>query len=566
MPMDRGKTNASKGPQDMSSEQGGADGLDPRARELINRGLSRRRFLTYGTGAVGAGLLSACVSNPIIMSDNGQVRGDSKLIKDRETRSFNPIPAENRKPGTKAWELEGNVDGRIQGFADKISLKQGEKTTIYVESPVAWKAEIYRIGWYGGLGGRLITTIGEQKPRNQSAAKFTKHEIENMVECHWKPSVDIQTDKKWTTGFYLVKLITNDGSMSYIPIVVRDDRPSTYVQQASVTTWLAYNTYGRRSIYAYLDAKHSTAAFKGRSRLVSFDRPFSMEERELLNGAERFLEFEIQMVRFMEARGYDVTYATNLDTHTSAETLAQHDTFISVGHDEYWTKEMRDNLEILRDSGVNLCFFGANDGYRAVRLEDSPLGPLRRMRHYKEYTEDPLLGKDDPRVAAQWRFGPTNRPENELLGIMYAADPVDFAWVAGDTDHWLYKKSGFKPGEKVPHMVGHEYDKVWTEGPFANYTPGNINVLATSPVVTSEGDKDVAHTTYYTAQSGAGVFAAGTIRWSWGLDDYGTGTNITTHFHNPGVKSEKVQRFTENLLEVFSKGEAGNYLEIKGLA
>ena len=537
-------------------------------RDTQSKDLSRRRFLTVGSAGVGATLLSACVSNPIVMSDNGQVPDERPLITDRETRSFNPIPEENRKPGTTAWQLEGNVDGRIQGFADRISIKQGEKVTIQVTAPsdTLWKGEVYRIGWYGGAGGRLVTTISDRASRAQRDFKFTKAGNENMIECLWKPSADIKSDNSWTTGFYLVKLITNDGSMSYVPFVVRDDRPSTYFQQASVTTWLAYNSWGGRSIYGDLNTDNYKKAYSGRSRLASFDRPFSMEERFLWNGAERFLEFEIQMVRFMEKRGYDVTYGTNLETHTSPEVIAQHDTFMSVGHDEYWTKEMRDNLELIRDSGVNLCFFGANDGYRAVRLEDSPVGPLRRMRHYKEYTEDPLLGKDDPRVAAQWRYGPTNRPENELIGIMYAADPVDFPWVAGNTDHWLYRKTGFSKGESISHLVGHEYDRAWTEGAFAKYTPQNLQVISRSPVRTDQGGRDVSHNAYHTAASGAGVFAAGTIRWSWGLDGYGTGTNITTHFHNPGVVNPKIQKMTENLLHVFSEGPAGNYLEVKGLA
>lgn len=536
--------------------------------EVRQKSLSRRHFITVGSAGVGATLLSACVSNPIVMSDNGQAQDELKLITDRETRSFNPIPEENAKTGTANWQLEGRVDGRIQGFADSISIKQGEKVTLYVTAPAgtAWKAEIYRIGWYRGAGGRLVTTITDQSGVAQKHFKYTKGGNDNLIECPWKPSVDFKTDKSWTTGVYLVKLITNDGSMSYIPFIVRDDRPSTFFHQASITTWLAYNTYGKRSIYGDIGANNYKKAFEGRSRLTSFDRPFSMEERFLLNGAERFLEFEIQMIRFMESRGYDVTYGTNLETHRDAELVAQHDTFMSVGHDEYWTKEMRDNLEVIRDSGVNLCFFGANAGYRAVRLEDSPIGPLRRMRHYKEYTEDPLLGKDDPRVAAQWRYGPTNRPENELIGIMYAADPVDAPWVAANTGHWLYRKTGFAKGESVPHLVGHEYDKVWTEGAFAKWTPQNLQVVARSPVRIEGGDKDVAHSAYHTAPSGAGVFATGTIRWTWGLDGYGTGTNVTTHYHNSGVVSPKIQKMTENLLHVFSQGPAGNYLEIKGLA
>ncbi len=47
------------------------------------------------------------------------------------------------------------------------------------------------------------------------------------------------------------------------------------------------------------------------------------------------------MVRWLEREGYDVTYSTNVDTHTNARILDRHKGWLSVGHDEYWTWQMR---------------------------------------------------------------------------------------------------------------------------------------------------------------------------------------------------------------------------------
>jgi hypothetical protein len=247
--------------------------------------------------------------------------------------------------------------------------------------------------------------------------------------------------------------------------------------------------------------------------------------------------------------------------------LLQHDMFLSAVHDEYWTKEMRDNLEAIRQAGVNLAFLGANAGYRAVRLEESSVGKFRRMRHYKEYTEDPMLGKNDEKVAAQWRYGPLLRPESELLGIMYAGSPVDDPWVCSRADHWLYEGTGLSKGYEVPHMVGHEYDRVFDDKEFKEATPDGLQILAESPVgVRGDHDevisRDVSHTSLYQHESGAGVFASGTIRWSWFLDDVGG-----SYYQTAVSKADpKIQKLTARLFESMSNGPMAKYMDRNGLS
>ena len=81
------------------------------------------------------------------------------------------------------------------------------------------------------------------------------------------------------------------------------------------------------------------------------------------------------------------TYSTNLDTHANGGRLLNHKGFLSVGHDEYWSKAMYDAVEAARDAGVNLAFFGANTVYWQVRFEPSAGGvPNRVMVCYKGAT------------------------------------------------------------------------------------------------------------------------------------------------------------------------------------
>jgi hypothetical protein len=368
-----------------------------------------------------------------------------------------------------------------------------------------------------------------------------------MVETHWHRTLVVPTQRSWVSGEYLARLQVPQGS-SYVPFVVRDDAPSRFLAIAPVTTWEAYNLWGGRSLYSHMVGSRLDTDL--RSRIVSFDRPFDH------NGAALFLLYDYPLIRFLERRGYDVTYATNIDEDLRPQLLLHHAAVLMMGHDEYWSAKMRHALEVARDDGVNLAFFGANDGYREIRLASSPTGSDRRVIHYRDPNEDPLRAHPDE-VASQWRSPPTNRPENELLGVMYACSPAEADFVVGDTSDWLFRGTGFRPGDRVPGLIGHEYDRE-ASGAFAKDTPRGLRVLTRSPV-TCNGKPDVAESSLYIAPSGAGVFDAGTIQWSWGLDSFGSpkrqdAGGLTGTVTAPAVADVRLQRFTANLLDAFGAG------------
>ncbi len=103
------------------------------------------------------------------------------------------------------------------------------------------------------------------------------------------------------------------------------------------------------------------------------------------------------MVLFLEKEGYDVSYTTDVDTHERGNLLSLHKGFLDAGHDEYWTWQMRDNIEAARDNGVNLAFLGANAGYWQIRLDPSSItgDPDRTIICYKNKSSDPFSSADD---------------------------------------------------------------------------------------------------------------------------------------------------------------------------
>src|SRR5690606_3810777 len=116
------------------------------------------------------------------------------------------------------------------------------------------------------------------------------------------------------------------------------------------------------------------------------------------------------------------------DSSRSGEQILNHQAFLSVGHDEYWSAEQRAAVEAARDSGVNLAFWSGNEVYWKIRWEDSIDGsgtPYRTMVTYKEtwagVSSDP--SDTHPGTSRDPRFSdPGQEPENSLTGTMFSVD------------------------------------------------------------------------------------------------------------------------------------------------
>jgi hypothetical protein len=383
-----------------------------------------------------------------------------------------------------------------------------------------------------------VTLMGSQQPMPAPDPST------GLIECRWRDPYAVQIPVDWTSGVYVAKLTSNDTkSQIYMIFVVRDDaRQSDFLFQSSVTTFQAYNSWGGKSLYPHSSSEGRQA------RKASFDRPYDIRHGL---GTGNFLNnggWEYNMVRWLERNGYDVTYCTDIDTHRDAALLLRHKAFLSVGHDEYWSWPMRQHVEAARDAGVHLGFFGANACYWQIRLEPNSSGePCRTIVAYKEFalSEDPYALDGDPTndylVTTQWRKPPVLRPEASMIGAMYVYDGVNADLVVEKADHWVFSGSGALNGDRVPGIMGYEVDQMAPSSP-----PSTVR-LAHSPFVTREGTTSYADTTVYIASSGAIVFAAGSIQWSWGLDDYNT----------PGSRSSRqsavIERMTRNVLERFAR-------------
>jgi hypothetical protein len=455
----------------------------------------------------------------------------------------NAVVTENQQPGTTAWQLGLTADDtnkQIKGFASTTSVLQGGSISFYVTvNPVqTYTIDVYRIGWYGGAGGRLRLHVGPLAGIQQSACPTDAST--GMIACTWTPAYTTTIPSDWTSGVYLALLTNAAGYQNYIDFVVRDGRPAALLYQQSVTTYGAYNNYPDdnatgKSLYAFNSYGANTVGGSTAAVKVSFDRPYADD------GAGQFLNWEVNLVRWLERSGYDVTYSTNIDTHSNGAALLNHRGFLSTGHDEYWSNEMYNAVQAARDAGVNLAFLGADSIFWQVRFENSAAGVAYRvMVCYKSASIDPVQG---PTTTVEWRDPVVNRPEQVTKGIQYT-NSVNWgtlpAYVVTNSSNWVYAGTGFKDGDMVPGIVGYEMDRYMPDVPGPATT--NLTLLSHSPFTSNGGVVDYANSSIYQAPSGAWVFSTGTMSWSWALDDWGNGS---------GLVDPRIQQTTANVLNAF---------------
>ena len=383
----------------------------------------------------------------------------------------NQIVAENCRPGNprEEWDVTAAGDPEIQGFATDISVNLGETVEFKVKthSP-RYRIDIYRTGWYGGDGARLIETIQPSATLPQVQPDCRVHTGMRFVDCgNWRVSASWQVPSDAVSGVYVARLVreddepepwqvefergfptqrpptgphaygaNGDGALrdalvekraSHILFVVRDDAgQSDVLVQTSDPTWVAFNRYGGSSLYGAwspVDGGGGGGDDRSRGYMASYNRP-NTNRRGNIN--DQFFNAEYPLVRWLERNGYDVSYFAGVDTDRRGEQIQDHTVFISGGHDAYWTRAQREHVEAARDAGVHLAFLSGGVSMWKARYLPSLLPSETPYRTLVSFRETIAHGKLDPQKelwTGTWRdpreFNPEGaQPENALTGTI----------------------------------------------------------------------------------------------------------------------------------------------------
>jgi hypothetical protein len=413
----------------------------------------------------------------------------------------------------------------LAAYATTLSVRQGEPVGLAVSTTAkSFSVEIERFG------------VTRERVWSKEGIEGKSHAIPDDASshgCRWPVELTIPVSPEWKSGYYVARLRAADGAVPQAEayFIVRSAHPGRDARiliQLATNTYNAYNNWGGYSLYAY----HARDKVQGRR--VSFDRP----------GGSLFANWEAPFVVWAERNGYRLDFAANSDLELHPEILKEYELVLSVGHDEYWSSPMRDQLEAYIGAGGNVAFFSGNSVCWQVRTEDGG----RALACWKQSLGgDPVYRSKDRRtLTTLWSHPLIGRPENTLTGVGFLwggyhkshgnLTEASGSYTVHRPQHWIFEGTNLESGQPFggKHtVVGYECDGCeleWNDGrpepTHRDGTPSTFLVLATAPARWAPDDSDwfefwekgrVGNAVMGVYTRGGTVVTVGSTDWAHGL-------------------------------------------------
>jgi hypothetical protein len=397
----------------------------------------------------------------------------------------------------------------IDGYTDPMSVCPGEEIGFHISTDAtSYSLEIAREGAQREVVWSKDELAGAEYPAGDDSGRPA---VAAMYGCNWPAALKLTIPDDWRSGYYRVIMRGTRNGRSTKPtemfFVVRPAQPgrdAKILLELATNTYHAYNMWGGSCLYSGPD----------RAR-VSFNRPISMFETPLLPGRDWYnpntdcaRTWELPFIRWAERAGYKLDVCTNLDLELHPDMLPHYHLVLSVGHDEYWSAGMRDQVEKFITNGGNVAFFSGNTCCWQVRVEDHG----RALVCYKRVHErDPVFATGQHHLLTTlWSDPLLGRPENQMTGVGFVyggynglfgefmEGPGAGTYTVHRADHWLLAGTGLKVGDTFgtePGIAGYECDGcefIMENGrpvpTGRDGTPRNFQIIATAPARWSPRD------------------------------------------------------------------------------
>ncbi len=343
--------------------------------------------------------------------------------------------------------------------------------------------------------------------------------------CGWPVTVEIPTDASWSSGFYEVTLRADgvDGpqATSQAFFVLRPTAPCHRALLVLATnTYNAYNQWGGQCLYSggntmsferalergVIRRPVDETGFDGRianienpgdpthQRMIDYQERFDIP---LWTGSSSFWNWERRFIEWAERDGFSFDMAINADIENPA-TLDGYDVVLSVGHDEYWSRPMRDTIDAFVDHGGRWAIFSGNTCFWQVRLDDHQMVAHKGRAHL----DDPVRGTDRHQLLTScWCDPSIGHPEATTTGLTFsrggyhrighAVEHGTGAYEVHRPDHWVFEGTDLGAGDLLGaghFIVGYEVDGCILDPESdpprptgEDGAPPSLEILATAP-------------------------------------------------------------------------------------
>jgi N,N-dimethylformamidase beta subunit-like, C-terminal len=403
------------------------------------------------------------------------------------------------RDATQQWWYERPAGEQLEiwAYTSQVSYRAGEAVAFHVHTTAReFSVVIYRDGARRTPVFERASIPGRAHPTPADSY---------WVGCGWPETFTITDTGDWPSGGYIAVVTAAAGPEQvrhehWFAVAPHQADPTRLLLIAATSTWAAYNAWGGANHYEGIDGPAGNRP----AATLSFERPWSRGTAELPVGAPRkvttgetpigwvpryptiewalatgypkytasagWATYERHFVCWAERHGYGVDVVAQHDLHHRPGILADYRCAVIVGHDEYWSWEMRDAIDAFVDAGGRVARLAGNFLWQ-VRLEDA--GRRQTCHKYGARETDPL--KDDQaqraRLTTCWDDRVVGRPGAQTFGTTatrglyakcFAATPrASGGFIVYRPRHWTLDDTDLYYGDQfgaAANIFGYEVD------------------------------------------------------------------------------------------------------------
>ena len=310
----------------------------------------------------------------------------------------------------------------------------------------------------------------------------------SVVGCGWPCSYEFEIPDDWPSGGYRVttRIDTDDGCHEHHHLfLLRSNAPGReqrLLLVSSTGTWCAYNNWGGSNHYEGICGPEGNrfspqlslkrplprgfvvlpddAPRAALASMPGVDEPVSYPHMEwaYANGYSKkyasagWASYERHFVRWATQAGYEVDVVSQYDLQLRPEAISDYRCLVFIGHDEYWSWEMRDTIDAYVETGGHVARFAGNFMWQ-TRLEDAG----RRQVCYKSRAQIDDPARAGERITTSWELKQIGRPGALTFGLnairgVYAGWGGCVAFGSGGfplyrPEHWAFAGTGLGYGD-----------------------------------------------------------------------------------------------------------------------
>jgi hypothetical protein len=315
-------------------------------------------------------------------------------------------------PGSTSIRVGGTLNIHISANVGNVSIDVGRLQNIYNEIYLETSLPV------------ITHPVTAEQPWRTGADWPVTYSY--IIPDDWEPGlydfrVRDATDSAVYTQFQVAIQPANFGDYSKVAVLTNDP------------THNAYASWGGKSNYGF-------SSNGPRANVVAFNRPGVHDYR--LNDKA----FPIWASRI----GMPVEHITALQLHYEPSLLDAYDILVMPGHNEYWSREMRTEVEQFLDRGGKLVSLSGNTMWWAVRFKNTATGT--QMISCKGLHNDPECPDDPDLYTGYWHE--MGNPETRVLGAsfkfggyvdfhdFYTAEEGYGGYFAEKARHWFWAGTG----------------------------------------------------------------------------------------------------------------------------